>query len=168
MGHKRKFTWLAVSVKVLFLALFIWMTNAGMHDRIMLLIAQERIRASFLYVGLWGACIVCLLIVAFHPRWRWRVFWACLIAASTFGGYLFMRISGSQLTVFQVISLWAATADADRALSFYAKDILLSAAIALFGFAVFVMKPPRMAPVLDRLLRLFSFAPAVPFLRWSE
>ncbi len=164
MKRNHTFSWMAASLKVVFLGLFIWLTNTGVVERIVLLLDQERLRAVVLYAGLWGGCIACLLIAAFHPRLRWRLFWGAVIAATTFAGYLFMRVSGSQMTVFHAISLWSATADAGRAFTFYQKDVALAAAVAVFGLVVFAAKPPALRPWTDKLMRVLSLAPAGPVL----
>ncbi len=164
MKQNQKPAWLGTCLKIALLGLFVWATNAGVAERVTLLLDQERFRAVVLYAGLWGGCVACLLIAAFHPRLRWRLAWGCLIAATTFAGYLFMLISGSQMTVFHAITLWSATADAGRAFWFYQTDVALAAGIALFGLCVVAAKPPALRPWMDRWMGPLSLAPAGPVL----
>lgn len=155
------------ALKVASLAVFVYVTNAGIVDRITLLVDQERYRGLVLYVGLWGFCIGCLLIVAFHPGLRWRVFWATVIAATTFAGYAFMRATDSQLNVFHIVTMWTAFADAGRATSFYARHLVEAFVVALFGFVALTAPPPRLRPLMARGVRLLSISPAIPIVALS-
>ncbi len=159
---KRKLGWIAL--KVLAIATFVAATNDGAFDRVNLLLAQSRIFTMVFFLGVWGLCLTCLLIAAFQPRLRWRIFWAASIAVTTFAGYAYMRISHSQLTVFDIASLWSSKADTGRALSFYADQAAIALAVAAFGFLAMVSKPPGLAPLVERALARLNFAPVLPVL----
>jgi hypothetical protein len=105
----------STALKLVAVAAFIYMTNSGIVERVILLVDQERYRGLTLYVGLWGFCVGCVVFVAFHPRLHWRLLWATVIGLTTFAGYSFMLVTDSQLTVFHIISMWTAIADLDRA-----------------------------------------------------
>ncbi|MBC8240296.1 MAG: hypothetical protein H8E30_07460, partial [Alphaproteobacteria bacterium] len=150
------------TAKIGLVLVFVWLTNTGFMERLDLLLSQGRYRASFLFIALWCFCVTCLLLVAFQKQARWRFFWAVVIAVTTFFGYAFMRISDSQLTVYHVFSLWTARADAERAASFYTDQIIIAAAVALFGFIFLAARPPRFAPLLEKYISALRFAPAVP------
>lgn len=162
------------AAKICFVLLFVWLTNTGLADRMDLLIATERFRGAFLFFGFWLVSIACLLIAAFLPNDKWRLFWAGVFALTTFIGYSFMRIAGSQLTVYHVFNLWVARDDASRAFGFYANEILLSLVVSGFGFFVLALRPPALAPLssflpvsLRRPIKKFGYLaallPAVPF-----
>lgn len=164
----RTFRSMAVAaLKVMSLAVFVYITNAGIAERITLLIDQERYRGLFLYVCLWGFCSACLLVVTFHPRPSWRIFWATILAATTFAGYAFMLATSSQINVFHVITMWTALADAGRATSFYSAYLLEALAVVLFGFFAMAARPPALAPAVSRGIRLLSLSPAIPFVALS-
>jgi glucan phosphoethanolaminetransferase (alkaline phosphatase superfamily) len=157
----------SAALKLLAVAAFVYMTNSGVVERVILLIDQERYRGLTLYAGLWGFCIGCVLIVAFHPRLHWRLLWATVIGLTTFAGYSFMLVTDSQLTVFHIISMWTAIADMDRAVDNYSGQLWQAAGVVAFGFVALVARPPRLHPAIARGTSLLSLTPAIPIVALS-
>jgi hypothetical protein len=160
---KGKTLFLLVLKCLLVLALLAF-TNHGFMGRIELLLVNHRPETLVPYVAIWVIAVSALLVAAFqHDRWlRW--FWAALIALSTSVGWGYQRASQSELTAFDILSLWNAHHEAGRAGEEYAHVVWLSLALFAFTFAVFAMKPIIRSPRTKSWLRRFAWMPVVPVL----
>ncbi|MGE3876709.1 MAG: sulfatase-like hydrolase/transferase [Parvibaculaceae bacterium] len=141
-----------ILLKIMLVAAFIVLTNFGFLDRIAHLILKERwvTLAGFIFV--WGLAVLAVLVAACQPRWSWRLFWAMVIAISTTCAVGYYHISGSEFTVFDVVSLWNARHEAGRAADFYGPHLMLTAA-AVFAAGVLIIGFP--APVKSAKARLW-------------
>jgi len=152
------------ALKLLALGTFVWLTNDDFQGRIELLVSQGRLISAVIFVLFWAFCLACLALAAFQPRARWRVFWALVIGGTSFVGYSYMLISGSELTIFDVASLWAARADSGRALSNYSWQIVAGFGAAMFGIAAIAARPPRLGPLAEKVIGALRLTPALPVL----
>ena len=109
------YNWAVFGVKLGALAVFVFLTNFGFAERVALLRGSHRWGTLVPFIGVWGLSLAALLIAAFQPS-RWiRAFWAGLLAFSGSIAYSYRLASGSELTVFDAISLWGARHEVNRA-----------------------------------------------------
>jgi glucan phosphoethanolaminetransferase (alkaline phosphatase superfamily) len=150
------------AAKIFAITVFVGITNEDVFGRIYLLVSQGRLTTSIMFVGVWGLCMACLTIAAFQPHRIWRWMWAGIITVTSFVGFTYLLVSQSQLTVFDIASLWAAVDDANRSLSFYLNQVILSLVIAVFGFIALAMKPPHLGHLARKWLIRLKYAPVLP------
>ncbi len=150
------------AIKLAALGIFVWLTNADFPGRIDLLLTQNRYIAVLIFVGFWTFAILCVALAAFQPAARWRVFWALVIGMTSLAGFGFLQVAGSELTVFDIASLWAARADTGRVLGAYTGEIFAGATITLFGMAAIAARPPRLGDHGARIIAKFRLAPVLP------
>lgn len=150
-----------IAVKLLCIAAFLAVTNHDVFGRLELLFAATRWFTLVMFAGVWGLCLLALLIAAFQPTWRWRLVWAGVMAASSFAGYGYYLASQAQLTVFDFASLLAASDDTGRAMSAYFTQFAIALIVAFAGFAALAM-PAAMPGLARRWLHRLRLVPALP------
>jgi len=151
-----------LGIKIFAITAFIGITNDDVLGRIHLLLSQGRMLTAIMFVGVWGLCLACLMIAAFQPRRLWRWIWAGIITAISFVGFTYFQVSQSQLTVFDIASLWAAIDDANLSFSFYFNQVVAAFGVSVFGLVALAMKPPRMTKVAQQWLSRLKLAPVLP------
>lgn len=154
--------WAGFGVKLGALALFVYLTNFGFAERVALLRGSHRWGTLLPFIGVWGLSLAAILLAAFQPK-RWiRAFWAGLLAFSSSIAYVYRLASGSELTVFDALSLWGARHEVNRAAQFYQRDLLWFAVPFLGGLLVMLMPPVVRNGGLRRWMGHLAWAPAVP------
>ncbi|MGE0005560.1 MAG: sulfatase-like hydrolase/transferase [Parvibaculaceae bacterium] len=148
----------AVWLKILLVSAFVLLTNFGFVGRIELLLAQERPVTLVGFLGVWVLSVAAIFAAALQPRWSWRLAWAVILAVSTACSVGYYSISGSEVTVFGVVSLWNARQEAGRAADFYGSHLLASAGITLVAGLLIIGFP---APLRSARLRLWMSRLAV-------
>jgi lipid A ethanolaminephosphotransferase len=144
------------------LAAFIAGTNVGFLQRVELLIGQDRLLTLAIYVALWGICIGALVIAALQTNLASRLFWAVVLAAATTAGFSFRLVSGKEISLLDVISLWNARHEASRAQEFYGGQIPLALLVLTIGL-VLLLSAPRVRNAVARLwIGRLAWAPIVP------
>ena len=149
-------------LKIAGLATILFMTNQGVFGRMVIILDQARPAALLLFIGLWGISVAAVFITAFHKRLWIRLFWATVITLGTIGGYAYFRLSGSQLTVFDVVSLWSARHEADKALLQYSSELIWLLPLIIAQFILLVLPPPAMNRLTEKVVSWFFWLPAVP------
>ena len=144
------------------LCTIVLVTNIGFVSRVGLLIGQERLFTLVIYVAIWGMALGAMLIAAMQPDRLVRLFWATVIATSTAVGQLYYFASGSELSVFDVVSLWSARHETGRAMAEYTSHVLLAGLMFAATFAVIVAFPSPSHHLIRRGLRWLGWTPAVP------
>lgn len=152
---------IAYGLRILALAAFVIFTNDGFLSRVMLLHDQGRLITLAGFIGMWGLSLVALLIAAFQSSVLVRCFWALIIAVTTAAGFAYRHASGSELGIFDALSLWNARHEAARAAAFYASDFYWFIAISLIGFVIFAI-PPAPAGKIKLWLTRLMWVPAFP------
>lgn len=152
---------ISATTKTLMIALFVGLTNEGVISRLILLMAQDRYITAVMFLGVWALCLISLFLAAFQPKFRWRLVWAAVIGIASFTGFTYFLVSQSQLTIFDIVSLWAAKADTGRALATYTGPALLALAVTLVGVFSMVL-PAKLSPFLERWISRLRFVPALP------
>ncbi|HEX5507131.1 MAG TPA: sulfatase-like hydrolase/transferase, partial [Pseudolabrys sp.] len=152
----------AYGLRFLALAAFVVLTNDGFLQRVMLLHDQGRLVTLAGFIGVWGLSLAALLVAAFQGNVWIRCFWALVIALTTAAGFAYRRASGSELGIFDALSLWNARHEAARAAAFYASDFYWFIAISLCGFAVFAVPPVPAGGKIKLWLTRLMWVPAVP------
>ena len=160
--RKEKNDWLLVGVKVAATLILMLATGFGLLGRAELLIGQQRYVTLAFYLGLWVVGYGALLVAALQPN-RWvRLFWGLVIAFTTAFGWAYQTISGSSLSVFDVLSLWAARHEAGRAMQQYG-DILPWALLAFAASLTIIVIPAGLKRGwLRTALSWLFWVPAVP------
>jgi glucan phosphoethanolaminetransferase (alkaline phosphatase superfamily) len=152
----------AIGARVVAILAFVAATNSGFVQRVLLVLDQGRPTTFIGFVGLWLFSVACLLVAAFQPN-RWaRAAWAFVIATTTGVGFTFRQISGADLSIMDVLSLWSARHEAARAADFYGAETLLLGIVLVVGFLIFAAPPAPASPLKRRWLRRFAWAPIVP------
>lgn len=154
--------WTGVLFKCLALLALLVLTNFGFLDRIELLYASSRWFTLAFYLGMWGVSFGVLIIAAFQPNLTVRLLWAGLISASTATAFMYTSISGSDLSVFDALSLWTARHEAHRALDFYQSSLFWAVLVFLVSFIVIAIPPTPQHRWVKFGLKWMSWTPIVP------
>ncbi len=145
-------------------ALLLVVTNEGLAQRVHLLVGQQRWGTLVGYAGVWGVCVMALLVAAFQERLWIRAGWAVVFAVSAAVGVGFLGMSGSGITVFDVVSLWAARHEAARAVSFYGSALLWPALVLVATLLILMLRPRIESASARRWLTRMAFVPALPII----
>ena len=154
--------WLLAGIKALGLLVLLTATGFGFFSRIELLADQGRWHTIVFYVGLWVISYGALLVAALQPDARVRLFWAFVIALTSAAGWSWQKLTGTSLSVYDVLSLWTARHEASRAMTEYLH--LLPGALLTFVSAFLMIAVPVRLPagIIRRALARLFWAPAVP------
>ena len=152
---------LLIAVKLLLVLGFIALTNVGFGERIGLLLDNSRYNTLLPYLAIWGVAVVAVVVAAFQPNMWVRLFWAGVIAFSSAAAWGYHHASQSEVTVFDLVSLWNARHETGRAAEFYGVHIALAALVLMAGLVVLSVPVGVTARIRTWLKRLFWF-PAVP------
>jgi glucan phosphoethanolaminetransferase (alkaline phosphatase superfamily) len=150
------------TLKLLAIAGVLFVTNDGIGAHMQLLIDQDRLSTLVMFAAVWLLCLGCLLIAAFQPRWPVRALWAFLFSLSSGAAYGYQLASGTQLTVYDLLSLWNSRQEAGRAYEFYFNDVVVGLLVVAVGFVAFMATPPIQRASFRKALSRLSWAPAVP------
>jgi lipid A ethanolaminephosphotransferase len=131
-------------------------------QRIFLLHDQGRWITLAGFIGIWGFSLVALLIAAFQSNIWLRGFWAGLIAFTAAAGFAYRHASGSELGIFDALSLWNARHEASRAAAFYATDLYWFILVWVCGFVALASPPAVWGEKTKRWLTRLAFVPALP------
>jgi glucan phosphoethanolaminetransferase (alkaline phosphatase superfamily) len=152
----------AYAARLLALAAFIVLTNEGFVQRIALLHDQGRWVTLVGFLAIWSLSLAALLIAAFQRNIWVRCGWAIVIALTTAAGFTYRHASGSELGIFDALSLWNARHEAARAAAFYATDLYWFALVFAAGIAAIVVPPAPSVGFVKRWLARLMWLPAVP------
>jgi lipid A ethanolaminephosphotransferase len=141
---------------------FIIGTNVGFLQRVELLIDQDRLVTLVIFVALWGVCIGALVVAALQTNLSSRVFWAVVIAVATAAGVSFRLISGNEIGLLDIISLWNVRHEASRAGGFYAEQIHVGLGVLAIALVLFLFAPRTRSPSARLWLRRMAWVPIVP------
>ena len=122
--------------KLAAIALFVAFTNPGLITYAGQYIEQRRWGTLAAFLFLWAIAIVAVLVATFQRDRPSRIFWAVLIGLSSAIGHGFYRLTGNELSMFDVASLWIARHEAGRAFEFYAPTVVSSLVVFAIGFAI--------------------------------
>ncbi|MDO8981941.1 MAG: sulfatase-like hydrolase/transferase [Afipia sp.] len=151
-----------IALKLCSIFAFVAVTNPNALTWPSQYIEQGRWLTLVVYLGLWACALTALLIAAFQVNPWVRSFWAVIIALSSAAGFAFYLVSGVEISMFDIASLWAARHEVGRALEFYGSAMAWSALVFLFGFIVIAAPSVKPGAHLRRLLRYLAWAPAFP------
>lgn len=154
--------WRGVALRVGLVLLFVALTNWGFTDRFRLLVAAERYTTLVPWVIIWGLSLGAIVVAALQPSRAVRLFWAVVLSLSTGAGLGYALASGSDMNVFDVISLWNARHEAHRAMDFYWHDLAWAIAVFAAGMVLFSVPPVPEGGLTRRALVWLGWVPAVP------
>lgn len=162
---KEKVFWtVAFAFKVLLVLVFLQQTNDGLAQRVFLLLDNGRFGTLAVFLAIWVISAVALLIAALQPSWWVRLGWGLVIAISTAVGWGYQQASQSELTVFDLLSLWNARHEAGRATEFYHHAAMMALGVFAIGLAIVLIPPFSGNGRFSRWLRRLAWVPVVPFL----
>jgi glucan phosphoethanolaminetransferase (alkaline phosphatase superfamily) len=156
-----------IGLKLCGIFAFVAVTNPNCLTWASQYIEQERWFTLVAYLGLWACALAAVLIAAFQVNPWVRSFWAVIIALSSAGGFAFYLVSGAEISMFDIASLWAARHELGRALEFYGTAMAWSAVVFLFGVIVIAAPSVKPGARLQRGLRYFAWAPAFPIMLFA-
>ncbi|NNE23100.1 MAG: sulfatase-like hydrolase/transferase [Rhizobiales bacterium] len=156
---KRQLYWVATVLVVTTLAIA---TSIGLVPRLHLLINNSRLVSLTLFAVIWGSSLLALVIAAAQPLHVVRWFWALVLSASLGASQLYYGISGSEFTVYDILSLWNARHETGRALERYYLDLAWPLIIFATSLGAMLLFPVPRASGLRRALTLTAWAPLVP------
>jgi len=160
-------SWFGISLKLVALVALVAATNTGFFERIELLLAAERWTTLFPYIAIWAISLLALIIAAFQPSQTVRLIWALLLSISASTAFMYASVSGSDLTVFDALSLWVVRHETGRAMEFYGSGLVWAVAVFTFSFYVIASPPTPNGRWLKSGLKWLSWTPAVPVLLMS-
>ena len=147
--------------KLILVGVFLAWANFGISERISLLVDNSRWGTLIPYLLIWLLAVAAVLVAAFQPNVWVRLFWALLISLSSAAAWGYHKVSQSDLTVFDIVSLWNARHEAGRAAEFYGAQAGSALVLLAAGLLVMMMTPAATERAGLWLKRL-SWVPAVP------
>ena len=132
--------------KLISITIFLLVVNFGFFSRIGLLLDQGRLSTLVPFLVIWAISIFAVLAAAFQPNVYLRGFWAFVIAASSAISWGFYDLSHSEMSVFDILSLWNARHEAGRAGEFYAQHLASASIVLVLGFLVLFLAGPHCRP----------------------
>ncbi len=152
----------AIAFKVAVIAIFVVLTNHGLHARLGLVASQGHWVTFAGYLGLWVLSLGAILVVAFHHNIFVRASWAVVIAVSTAAGSAFRTAGGYDFGILDAMTLWIARNNAWRAVELYQSEAKWALLLIVLGITVLIVPPLPRSAVWRRWLARLAFAPAVP------
>ncbi|MFN0263339.1 sulfatase-like hydrolase/transferase [Tepidamorphus sp. 3E244] len=146
------------------LAVAVFATTIGFLPRVHLLIEQGRPVHLVIFLAIWAASMVCLLLAAMQPNRIVRWFWALLLSVSAAASQFYYQVSGSEIGPFDVVSLIQARHEAGRAAEQYLQAAGWPLVIFVFSMAAIVLWPAPRRTFFRRATQLLCWAPAMPIL----
>ena len=156
--------WIGVLIKSLAIIGLVGFTNFGFYDRIELLYMSSRWFTLVFYLGMWATSFVALFIAAFQPNKYVRLAWAVLLSISATTAFVYTSVSGSDLSVFDAMSLWAARHEAGRAFEFYKSGIIGAVIVFIASFAIIALPPVPKNRWAALSLKWLAWTPVMPVL----
>jgi glucan phosphoethanolaminetransferase (alkaline phosphatase superfamily) len=134
---------LSLLIKAAGLGLVVLVSNAGFAGRIQLLAEQGRPFAIAVFVALWALSLAALAVAALWPRWIVRLAWGVPIALGTAASFAYQTVQGSELFVFDILNLWAARHEIDRAAAANTTAAIEAGALFAVTLALILLPPAR-------------------------
>ncbi len=160
--------WALFAAQLLALAAVIAITNPGVPERLGVLLSHD---GKWVVIGafaaLWVAGVLGIVAAVLLPNFWMRLVWALVIAASGAVGYGFYLASHTELSIFDVVSLWNARHEAGRAFAFYQSSLFGAGLVFVATLVLIMLPPPPMAPRLKRAMRYLVVAPALPVILYA-
>jgi glucan phosphoethanolaminetransferase (alkaline phosphatase superfamily) len=148
-------------LKLISIFSFLLLVNFGFFSRIGLLLDQGRLSTLVPFFVIWAISIFAVLAAAFQPSIYLRGFWAIVIAVSSAMSWGFYDLSHSEMSVFDILSLWNARHEAGRAGEFYAQHLTSASIVLAIGFLV-LFWPAHIAGRAKLWLHRLRWFPFVP------
>jgi glucan phosphoethanolaminetransferase (alkaline phosphatase superfamily) len=153
---------LLLLVNIVPLAVLILSTNPESWTQFTILLGRKQFGTLLPFMAIWGFAIIAILVAAFHTKIWVRIFWGTLIAASTAATWGYYQVSGSQLNVLDMMSLWNERHEANRATEFYGHQMLLAAGMFALWLVLFAMPTPTFGVRLRKWISWASLVPVLP------
>ena len=160
-------TFLILSLKIVALLAFVYLTNEGFIARVDYLINTDNFQTLIVFAILWLFSIIVLLSVSFQQNTLLRLFWAVVIAMTTAISYGFYQAGGSELEVLDVLELWQARQETGRAFEHFKSPLIKAILVALLGFIIVAYPSPKFSNKTGKVLRLTAWLPIIPILLFS-
>jgi len=162
--HRSRWDVTAICVKLTMIAIFVAVTNFDFWDRVGNLFANGRFTTLAPFLAIWGLAMVALLLASFQPRLVTRLLWAVPLALSSAAAWVYFQVSHADLSVFDILSLWASRNSIGEAAGFYNRLIWPAVAIMAFGVTSISMPPAVTGARLSRWVGRMAWLPLLPIL----
>jgi len=162
--HRSRWDVTAICVKLTMIAIFVAVTNFDFWDRVGNLFANGRFTTLAPFLAIWGLAMVALLFASFQPRLVTRLLWAVPLALSSAAAWVYFQVSHADLSVFDILSLWASRNSIGEAAGFYNRLIWPAVAIMAFGVTSISMPPAVTGARLSRWVGRMAWLPLLPIL----
>src|SRR4051794_38016417 len=149
-------------LKLLCLFIILVATNHGVGARLYLLWVNERWGTLIPFTGLWVVSVMAFICAAFDTSRAVRAFWGVLTASAGAIAFIYHRMSDSELSPFDALSLWSARHEAGRALSFYYAQLPWFGAIFAVGLLATIAPPHALGQFWRTWLRRLRVLPVIP------
>ncbi|WP_202325975.1 sulfatase-like hydrolase/transferase [Mesorhizobium sp. 113-3-9] len=146
------------------IAIFVAVTNFDFWDRVGNLFANGRFTTLAPFLAIWGLAMVALLFASFQPRLVTRLLWAVPLALSSAAAWVYFQVSHADLSVFDILSLWASRNSIGEAAGFYDRLIWPAVAIMAFGVTSISIPPAVTGARLSIWVRRMAWLPLLPIL----
>ena len=157
----------AICRKMALICAFVFITNNECWSCVLSAVNRGQWIRIVFFLCIWGTALPAIFIAAFQPRLLVRLGWAAVMALSSAVTWGFFHASNSQLTIYDVLSLWEARDEGGRAAEFYQNQIVLALIVAAVGMAVLSM-PPGLTTVVRRVrLGRLAWFPILPVILMS-
>ncbi|BCG86030.1 hypothetical protein MesoLj113c_21400 [Mesorhizobium sp. 113-3-9] len=162
--HRSRWGVTAICVKLTMIAIFVAVTNFDFWDRVGNLFANGRFTTLAPFLAIWGLAMVALLFASFQPRLVTRLLWAVPLALSSAAAWVYFQVSHADLSVFDILSLWASRNSIGEAAGFYDRLIWPAVAIMAFGVTSISIPPAVTGARLSIWVRRMAWLPLLPIL----
>jgi glucan phosphoethanolaminetransferase (alkaline phosphatase superfamily) len=153
-----------ICLKLVLTGLLVSLTNFGFWERVSLLVENSRWTTLVPFLGIWAIALAALLVAAFQTTFIMRLLWAIPIALSSTAAWAYYQLSQSDLTVFDVITLWSARHEAGRAAEFNQHLVLPAILVCIISIAILAAPPGIKHMQSAKWLRRLAWLPALPIL----
>ncbi|QKC69484.1 MULTISPECIES: sulfatase-like hydrolase/transferase [Mesorhizobium] len=162
--HRNHWGVIAICVKLTMIAIFVAITNFDFWDRVGNLFANGRFTTLAPFLAIWGLAMVALLSASFQPRLVTRLLWAVPLALSSGAAWVYFQASHADLSVFDILSLWASRNSVGEAAGFYDRLIWPALAIMALGVTSLSIPPGVTGAWLSRWIGRMVWLPLLPIL----
>lgn len=162
--HRNRWGVAALCAKLTMIAVFVAITSFDFWDRVGNLFANGRFTTLAPFLAIWGLAMVALLFASFQPRFVTRLLWAVPLALSSAAAWVYFQASHADLSVFDILSLWASRNSIGEAAGFYDRLIWPAVAIMAFGVTSISIPPAVTGARLSRWVGRMAWLPLLPIL----
>ncbi len=130
-------------IKMGLLSLFVIGTNVSFAGHLQDLYTSGVYHRLVIFGMIWGAVILSVILLVWHPSKRVRLGWGAPIVISSFIAGSFVAIVGNPMSFADILMYWAMRADASDALYSFWAGMVPPLLLAICGFTAFYLTPTQ-------------------------